>query len=209
MNWWQRLRVRVPQTRYEAEWDLYSREWEGKVREVDEVHLGDGWATPSFTMQIVERFCRPYLKQKLMCLDVSEAMLARTRERLSDRPNVRLVKGDGLTLRPLARPLGGVVKEEWQAVPRHEEPEEGEPQARRVFVVEDPEQPGQPYRDDQEPEDDHADHVFRVRFAGSPRAQEREERAAREDGCPDRGLLLHLTRRRTAAGSTRPPVPSA
>jgi len=109
MNWWQRLRVRVPQTRYEAEWDLYSREWEGKVREVDEVHLGDGWATPSFTMQIVERFCRPYLKQKLMCLDVSEAMLARTRERLSDRPNVRLVKGDGLTLRPLARRLAGLV----------------------------------------------------------------------------------------------------
>src|SRR5439155_3853420 len=48
MNWWQRLRVRVPQTRYEAEWDLYSREWEGKVREVDEARVGDEWATPSF-----------------------------------------------------------------------------------------------------------------------------------------------------------------
>ena len=87
-------------------------------------HLGDEWATPEFTARIVERFVRPYvtpaaeileigcgggkysvqlapLCRTLVCQDVAASMLERTRARLADARNVRFLKGDGLTLRPL------------------------------------------------------------------------------------------------------------
>jgi len=106
-------------TRYEQSWDRYSREW--RLAHGDAGHLGDEWGTQALTDHLVARYLAPYFDARstvlevgpgggkyatrvaprcarLICADVSQEMLDRTRQRLGDARNVELLKVDGLDL---------------------------------------------------------------------------------------------------------------
>jgi len=103
--------------RYEEHWDHYSKWWDNSYSK-KLPFLGDEWNTREFDRQIFQEFCKPYITKesevmeigcgggkfsvmiapfckKLICSDISQQMLNRTSQRLSNFTNVQYLKLDG------------------------------------------------------------------------------------------------------------------
>ena len=104
-------------TRYESAWDTYSEKWTGDPGSA----LGDEWSSQEFCDGLHDRFLGPHYGSestvleigpgggkyssrvgprcgKLICADVSQAMLDRTQERLADACDLRILKLEGFDL---------------------------------------------------------------------------------------------------------------
>lgn len=111
-------------TAYESEWDGYSDGWERIAAESprDCKALGDEWGVAH--RERYPNFVRPYIQpsdtvleigcgggrltelliedcRELICIDVSTRMLERMQQRFRGRPNLQLVKGNGMDLGPI------------------------------------------------------------------------------------------------------------
>jgi len=105
------------ETKYERSWDRYSQEWE-KQKESG-THLGVEWGDRALTERVFEQLLKPNLAKdfevleigpgggkysflvaplvkRLICADVSQKMLDRTRERLREHAHVETKKFNGL-----------------------------------------------------------------------------------------------------------------
>lgn len=108
-------------TKYEKSWDQYSKTWDKQQGDA----LGVEWGTDALTQAIHDRFLAPHLTadtvaleigpgggkysalaaplcKELICTDVSQEMLDRTRDRLGKESNMRTVKLNGLDLTGIA-----------------------------------------------------------------------------------------------------------
>lgn len=104
--------------RYEEHWDDYSKWWDSSPYSKEFTFLGDEWATREFDQWIFQEFFKPYIIneskvmeigcgggkfsvmiapfcKKLICADISQEMLNRTSQRLSNFTNVEYLKLDG------------------------------------------------------------------------------------------------------------------
>jgi ubiquinone/menaquinone biosynthesis C-methylase UbiE len=115
----------MKKARYERFWDHYSDKWEEEYKPEDGEFLGDEWGSPEGTKGVFDRVIRPYLRpdatvieigpgggkysvlvaphcKSLICVDVSQKMLDRTKERLRVYSHVQYVKTSGRDPLPCA-----------------------------------------------------------------------------------------------------------
>lgn len=101
----------LPKNPYDEGWSAYSDQWETAVKSEEMKYLGDEWGSGELTEGIIQEFVIPFLvpdgtaleigcgggkysewlahlHRKLVCTDVSEKMVQRTKARLSHKDNV-------------------------------------------------------------------------------------------------------------------------
>lgn len=115
----------VEVTRYERQWDEYSRFWDRDPYFRSFAHLGDEWGDDDWIRYNIATFVAPHVGpdsdvveigpgggrytaavlpkcRSLVGVDVSSEMLARLDARFGEEPRASFVKGDGHGLQPLA-----------------------------------------------------------------------------------------------------------
>jgi SAM-dependent methyltransferase len=112
-------------TQYETGWDTYVERWESSVQKKGLRHVGDEWGSRDLVETIIDHYVKPYLHREsivleigcgggkfserlsslcklLICSDVSEQMLERTRLRSHGLAHIRFEKLNGLDLHQFA-----------------------------------------------------------------------------------------------------------
>jgi ubiquinone/menaquinone biosynthesis C-methylase UbiE len=109
------------QTSHESGWDTYAEIWESAVKKPGMQHVGDEWGSSDLTDMIMNNFVKSYLPadaivleigcgggkfsekvaplcKLLICSDVSQRMINRTKQRLQGFANINFEKLNSLDL---------------------------------------------------------------------------------------------------------------